>query len=160
HCVASRVAPGARNCAALCEEKRRMKGRWLFAGVALALGARTANAADAVLDAATDLPGTVMFMESHSPGMVLAVVRGDQQIIRGYGETAPGNKQEPDGNSLVRLNSITKVFTTEALAALAVDRKLSLADSLQDHLPGVPVPNYQGTPITLLDLATYTAALP
>jgi serine-type D-Ala-D-Ala carboxypeptidase/endopeptidase len=52
------------------------------------------------------------------------------------------------------------VFTTEALSALVVERKVALTDSLQTYLHDVHVPDFNGRPITLLDLATYTAALP
>jgi serine-type D-Ala-D-Ala carboxypeptidase/endopeptidase len=140
-----------------------VKNHWLFACLVLAVGfarAASAEAADAVLAAATDLPGAIMFMESHAPGMVLVAVRGSEPIIRGYGETAPGSKKEPDGNALVRLNSITKVFATEALGTLAVERKLALTDALQTYLHDVHVPDFNGQPMTLLDLATHTAALP
>src|SRR6516162_4262878 len=74
---------------------------------------------DPVLAEATDLAGAVMFIDSGAPGMVLAVVRGDRSIVLGFGETERGNKHAPDGKSLLRLNSITKVFTTELLASLA-----------------------------------------
>ena len=84
-------------------------------------------AADPVLAEATGLAGTAMFMTSGAPGMVLVVVRGDRSLVLGYGETEKGNKQTPDGNSLLRLNSITKVFTTEVLVSLAAEGKLSLA---------------------------------
>lgn len=122
--------------------------------------AASADAAAPVLDAATDLPGQVMFLESNAPGMVLVVVSGSEQIIRGYGETAPGSKKTPDGSTLVRLNSITKVFATEVLGALAVERKAAITDSLQHYLRDVQVPSFDGRSIKLLDLATHTAALP
>jgi len=136
-----------------------------LAACALALGlaaitAASAHAADAVLTEATDLAGTVMFVESGAPGMVLVVVRGGEQIVRGFGETAPGSKQEPDGNSLLRLNSITKVFATEALVSLVADGKLRLTDPLQRYAGGATVPAFEGRPITLLDLATHAGALP
>ena len=85
------------------------------------------------------------FAESGAPGMVLVVVRGDATLVRGYGETEKGNKHEPDGNSLLRLNSITKVFTTEVLVSLAADRKLALTDKLQRFTDKV-VPSF-GTAI-------------
>jgi len=86
-------------------------------------------AADPVLAEATGLAGTAMFMTSGAPGMVLVVVRGDRSLVLGYGETEKGNKQTPDGNSLLRLNSITKVFTTEVLVSLAAEGKLIAAYS-------------------------------
>ena len=132
----------------------------LFA-LALAFAAvTTARAADDPLLAdATDLSGLVAFMESGAPGMVLVVVRGGATIVRGYGETEKGNKHAPDGNSLLRLNSITKVFTTEVLASLAADRKLALTDPLQ-RFTDKTVPLFGAKPITLLDLATHSAGLP
>ena len=135
-----------------------------FVALALALSLATtthaASADDPVIAAATDLTGDVLFLESGAPGMILVVVRGDGTFIRGYGETEKGNSITPDGTSLVRLNSITKVFTTEVLASLATERKLSLADPLQSFAPQAKVPAFEGRPITLLDLATYSGALP
>src|SRR5690242_10244630 len=99
--------------------------RSIFLSVILTIAAlapvRAADppAADPVLAEATDLAGAVMFVNSGAPGMVLAIVHGDHSLVRGYGETEKGNGRTPDGNSLLRLNSVTKVFTTEVLASLA-----------------------------------------
>jgi serine-type D-Ala-D-Ala carboxypeptidase/endopeptidase len=133
---------------------------WLAIVVLAVSASVAAHAASPLLEEATDLPGAVMFMESHAPGMVLVAVRGDDQIIRGFGETTTGNKQEPDGSSLFRLNSITKVFTTEAMVSLVADAKLRLTDPLQRYGGNVKIPEFEGRPITLLDLATHSAAMP
>ncbi len=113
-----------------------------------------------VLAEATDLPGSVMFLDSGAPGMVLVVVRGDATLFRFYGETEKGNKHAPDGASLLRVNSLTKVFTTEVLVSLAADGKLALTDRLQRFAGDAKVPAFGTRPITLLDLATHSAALP
>ncbi|VTZ49182.1 D-alanyl-D-alanine-carboxypeptidase/endopeptidaseAmpH [Methylocella tundrae] len=135
--------------------------RSIFLALALmAAAAGPSRAEDAVLAEATDLAGFVMFGESGAPGMVLVVVRGDSSIVLGYGETEKGNNQKPDGNSLVRLNSITKVFTTEVLASLVAEGKLRLTDTLEHDAGGARTPAFEGRPITLLDLATHSAALP
>ena len=78
-------------------------------------GAR-ADPPDPLLTEVTGLGGLAMFLQSGAPGMVLVVVRGDRSLVLGYGETTKGNNHEPDGTSLFRLNSITKLFTTEMLA--------------------------------------------
>ncbi|MCI0467219.1 MAG: D-alanyl-D-alanine-carboxypeptidase/endopeptidase AmpH [Beijerinckiaceae bacterium] len=117
-------------------------------------------APDPVLAEATSLAGPAMFLNSGAPGMVLVIVRGGHSLVLGYGETEKGNNRTPDGNSLLRLNSITKVFTTEVLASLAAEGKLALTDPLQRFAGGAKVPASGKQPITLLDLATYTAALP
>lgn len=135
--------------------------RAIILAVALAFSATaTARAAeDPVLADATDLAGIVAFAESGAPGMILVVVRGSATLVSGYGETEKGNKHEPDGRSILRLNSITKVFTTEVVGSLAADRKLALTDPLQ-RFTDKRVPLIGTKPITLLDLATHSAGLP
>ncbi|ACL61417.1 D-alanyl-D-alanine-carboxypeptidase/endopeptidase AmpH [Methylobacterium nodulans] len=136
--------------------------RFAFIALVFALVTATASHAadDPILLAATDLTGEIMFRESGAPGMVLVVVRGDQVLIRGYGETEKGKGNKPDGASLVRLNSITKVFTAEVLVSLASERKLALTDPLQIFAADARLPDFNARPITLLDLATHSAALP
>ncbi len=117
-------------------------------------------AADPVLAEASDLAAYVMFRNSGAPGMVVAIVHDGHSLVVGFGETEKGNGHTPDGSSVVRLNSITKVFTTEVLASLVVDGKLRLTDPLQKYAGTAKVPGSGGRQITLLDLATYSAALP
>ena len=115
---------------------------------------------DPVLAEASDLTGAVMFIDFGAPGMVLVIVRGDRQVVLGYGETEKGNKHTPDGKSLLRLNSITKVFATEVLVSLAAEGKLRITDPLQRYAGDVKVPTFGSRPITLIDLATHSAGLP
>ncbi|MEO8925916.1 MAG: D-alanyl-D-alanine-carboxypeptidase/endopeptidase AmpH [Caulobacteraceae bacterium] len=125
-----------------------------------ALSHAAAPPPDPVLAEATDLSGAAMFLMSGAPGMVLVVVKGDRSIVLGYGQTAKGDGHAPDGASLVRLNSITKVFTTEMLATLTVEGKLRLTDPLARFSGAAKVPAFGQRQITLLDLATHTAGLP
>lgn len=129
-------------------------------GTAVRCIAADAPPPDPVLAEASGLAGTVMFIDSGAPGMVLVIVRGDRSVVLGYGETEKGNGRAPDGKSLLRLNSITKVFTTEVLVSLAADGKLRLTGALQRYAGDVKVPMFGAHPITLLDLATHSAALP
>lgn len=135
--------------------------RAILLAVALSIAAVTTAVAadDSLLADASDLAGTVSFAESGAPGMVLVVVRDDATLVHGYGETEKGNTHTPDGTSLLRVNSITKVFTTEVLVSLAGDRKLALVDPLQ-RFTDKTVPSRDGHAITLLDLATHSAGLP
>lgn len=105
--------------------------------------------------------GADLFAQSGSTGMVLVVVRGDQVFFRGYGETAPGSNQLPTPDSLLRLCSLTKIFTTDMLTKLVADKTVRLDDPLQRYAPrGKLVPKRGGRPITLEDLATHTSGLP
>ena len=120
-----------------------------------------ANAAPALpaLNTAGEL-GAELFAQSGSTGMVLVVVRGDQVFFRGYGETAPGSLQVPSEDSLVRLCSLTKIFTTDLLTKMVADKTVGLDDTLLRYAPrGAKVPE-RIRPITLLELATHTSGLP
>jgi serine-type D-Ala-D-Ala carboxypeptidase/endopeptidase len=60
---------------------------------------------------AAGLMSMAMWLDSGALGMVLVVVRGQDTLVRGYGETTKGNGKEPDGASLLRIGSISKVFS-------------------------------------------------
>jgi D-alanyl-D-alanine-carboxypeptidase/D-alanyl-D-alanine-endopeptidase len=129
--------------------------------VAIGIAAKDARAEDIVLKDAASMTGAVMWLSSGAPGLVLAVVRGDESLVLGFGETRPGNKVEPDGRSVLRMGSIAKVMAGHVLASMAADGTLKLIDPLAKYAPaGAKVPAFAGRQITLLDLATYTAGLP
>lgn len=118
-------------------------------------------ASDLALRDAASMAGTAMFFNSGAPGLIIAVIRGDDSIVAGYGETAPGSKVEPDGKSIIRLGSVSKVFATDLLAILAAEKRLDLTDPLARHAPqGVLPKDKDNRPITLLDLAAHGAGLP
>src|SRR5919107_998437 len=59
------------------------------------------------------------------------------------------------------IDPITKTFTTLVLADMVKQGLVSLSDPIEKYLPaGVKVPQYNGTKITLEDLATHTSGLP
>jgi serine-type D-Ala-D-Ala carboxypeptidase/endopeptidase len=135
----------------------------LAVGAALAadLSSNCARADDLVLKEAASMTGVVLWLSSGAPGLVLAVVRGDESIVLGFGETRPGNKVEPNGRSILRMGSIAKVMAGHVLASMAADATVKLEDPLAKYAPaGAKVPSFDGRQITLVDLATHTAGLP
>ena len=107
-----------------------------------------------------------IFQRTAGTGMVVVVVRNGEVWVNGYGHTAPGSRQVPQGNSLLRLCSISKILATDLLAKLVGEKKVSFDDPLQKFAPpGVTVParTVRGPalrPVNLGDLATHTAGLP
>lgn len=64
-------------------------------------------------------------------------------------------------NTIFRIGSITKTFTTLLLADMVKQGTLKLDDPIEKYLPAnVKVPEYNGRKITLEDLATHTSGLP
>ena len=104
--------------------------------------------------------GTDLFVQSGSTGMVLVVVRNDQVFFQGHGETTPNSHQLPTEDSLLRLCSLTKIFTTDVLTKLVADKTVRLDDPLQRYAPAGTVVPKRVRPITLVDLATHTSGLP
>ena len=60
-----------------------------------------------------------------------------------------------------RYANLTKLMTSELLVKLLDQGVVKLDDPLSKYAPpGARVPTYQGAPITLVNLATHTSALP
>jgi D-alanyl-D-alanine-carboxypeptidase/D-alanyl-D-alanine-endopeptidase len=104
--------------------------------------------------------GTDLFLQSGATGLVLVVVRDDQVFFGGYGETAPDSHQLPTKDSLLRLCSLTKIFTTDVLTKLVADKTVKLDDPLQRYAPKGTVVPKRVRSITLADMATHTSGLP
>ena len=127
----------------------------------LAAAAGLAHAQQAISLAEADLRAASLFQQAASTGMVLVVVRNREVMVKGYGETAPGSGMKPDAQSLIRLCSLSKVFTGELLLDFSNEGKLRLDDPLQRFAPAhrlVPKGTL-GTPITLEELATHTSGV-
>jgi D-alanyl-D-alanine-carboxypeptidase/D-alanyl-D-alanine-endopeptidase len=104
--------------------------------------------------------GDALFLQSGATGMVLVVVRDNQVLFRGYGETVPNSLQTPTQDSLLRLCSLTKIFTTDVLTKLVLDKTVRLRDPLQRYAPPHTLVPKRTQPITLAELATHTSGLP
>ena len=123
------VIPYFRSLLLLPAARVVLPGLLLVALSALGYAQQPLSLADA------DLRGSVIFQQSGATGMVLVVVRNNEVMLRGYGETYPGSGVRPAQNSLIRLCSISKVFTGELLLELANEGKVRLDDPLQRYAP-------------------------
>src|SRR5690606_25215665 len=102
-----------------------------------------------------------IYYGSGATGMAMVVIDGNQRVFRSFGETRPGSNVHPQLDSVIRIASLTKLMTSEMLVKLLDQGVVKLNDPLNKYAPpGKHVPDYQGTPITLVTLATHTSALP
>jgi D-alanyl-D-alanine-carboxypeptidase/D-alanyl-D-alanine-endopeptidase len=89
------------------------------------------------------------------------VAEGDGAAVRGFGHLGPGDPRTPDGATLVRLDSISKLFASQLLARLVVAHKAALTDPLTRFAPPGWAPAMKDPPpVNLLQLATHTSGLP
>ncbi len=92
----------------------------------------------------------------HPPNtsLVAGVLQNGRNTVYGYGVQG---RAAPHGETLFEIGSVTKVFTTALLAILANEGLLALDQPIRDLAPELS--GYHPG-ITLLQLATHTAALP
>ncbi|MFF8772031.1 serine hydrolase domain-containing protein [Kitasatospora sp. NPDC015120] len=105
-------------------------------------------------------------LASPQVGVVVAGLARGATEIRGAGRTGPGPAGgRPGPDTLFEIGSVTKVFTSLALARLTLAGTVALDEPLADLLadalpPAVTVPARGPEPITLRHLATHTSGLP
>jgi serine-type D-Ala-D-Ala carboxypeptidase/endopeptidase len=92
-------------------------------------------------------------------GIVAAAIDGGQRSVAAYGQS--GSDRPLDADTVFEIGSITKVFTSLLFADMVLRGEVAPDNPAARFLPaGVKMPEFEGTPITLLDLATYTSGLP
>jgi len=137
-----------------------MLRRLIAASALVTLLTGPAAAGDKMLTEAVEFTGAVLFLGHHPPGFVIGAVRNGETAVAGFGKSRPDGG-EPGGDTLMRIGSITKVFTGLTLAHLAADGKVRLTDPLDQHLDwDVDIPSRDGKKIRLIDLATHASGLP
>lgn len=122
--------------------------------------ASPAAAEDRLLEEAVNFSGAIAWLGSGAPAMVIAAIRDGETAVAGFGEAADSSGRAPDGDTLLRIGSISKAFCGDVTGALAVEGKLRLTDPLANHLPGWTVPEKDGRTLRLIDLATQSSGLP
>jgi CubicO group peptidase (beta-lactamase class C family) len=95
------------------------------------------------------------------PGMAIAIVKeGTVVVAKGYGVRKLGDPTPVDEHTMFGVASITKAFTTAALATLVDAGKLSWDDPVYQRLPGfVMYDPYVSHEVTIRDLLTHFSGL-
>ncbi len=138
----------------------RMWGSIAVAAIAVSL-APPARAQDPLLGETVNFTGAILYYSLGVPGLIIGAVRNGETVVAGFGRISDDVDRVPDGDTLMRVGSITKVFTGTALASLVADGTVQMTDPLNKHLGwNVSVPARDGRPIRLIDLVTHTSGLP
>lgn len=93
--------------------------------------------------------------------MSIALVEdGKAFFIGGFGQHGNNNAQAINGDSIVRIGSITKTFTALAYLHLVEQNKAQLNTPVRQLLPEVPLDNpYKDTPTTMAMMLEHTSGL-
>lgn len=101
------------------------------------------------------------FMQQHDvPGVAVAIVKGNNESIICYGLANKKHHAKVTENTLFEIASITKVFTTTALALNVLQGRMGLDDPISKYIPGLDAPSSAISKVTLLELATHNSSLP
>jgi CubicO group peptidase (beta-lactamase class C family) len=94
--------------------------------------------------AAQEIPATAQIRQifqdridknKKSVGIVVGVIDKNGNTIVGYGKLSKEKKQEPDGNTVYEIGSITKVFTSILLQDMAARSELASTIRSQNICP-------------------------
>ncbi|HEY0740373.1 MAG TPA: serine hydrolase domain-containing protein [Chryseosolibacter sp.] len=91
------------------------------------------------------------------PGGVVLIARGDEIILRkAYGLADKENGKSNAPETIFRIGSITKQFTSTAILKLVAEGKISLDGPITNFLPDYPMGE---KPITIRHLLTHTSGI-
>lgn len=95
------------------------------------------------------------------PGIAVAIVKdGNVVLAKGYGVRKQGEAAPVTAQSLFRIASNTKAFTTAALAILVDERKIRWDDPVIQHMPSFQLYDpYVTREMTIRDLLTHRSGL-
>jgi CubicO group peptidase (beta-lactamase class C family) len=95
------------------------------------------------------------------PGIAVAIVKdGNVVLAKGYGVRKQGEPAPVTAQSLFRIASNTKAFTTAALAMLVDERRIRWDDPVTQYMPGFQLYDpYVTREMTIRDLLTHRSGL-
>jgi D-alanyl-D-alanine-carboxypeptidase/D-alanyl-D-alanine-endopeptidase len=129
------------------------------------LGAQAINSSDALLLPSDGDIRKILVervdAQGKGVGIVVGVIGPGGRRVISYGQPNEGDPRPVDGDTVFEIGSMTKVFTALVLADMLGRSEVALEDPIAKYLPvGVKLPERDGQPITLLDVATHTSGLP
>lgn len=94
---------------------------------------------------------------ANEPGVIALVIKDGKTLIRkGYGIANIKSKTSLTPETISRIGSVTKQFTSTAILKLAEEGKLSLTDPITKFLPDYPT---QGKTVTVWNLLNHTSGI-
>ena len=100
-------------------------------------------------------------VEANTPGIAVAVVRGDEIVWSGgVGWADRERRIRATGNSVFQLASVSKTVTCAGIMALVEDGLIDLDADVNTYLPfEVHIPHAPDIPITMRTILTHTSAI-
>ncbi len=107
------------------------------------------------LAATIDAAASDSFAQAAAPGAIVFVQTPEGTFSKAYGVADPGTGAPMTVDMYQRIGSVTKTFTGTLLLQLAEEGELSLDDTIDEYVDGVP----NGDAVTLRQLADMTSGV-
>jgi D-alanyl-D-alanine carboxypeptidase len=125
---------------------------------AVAQSARGARASREVVAHAADSIADAIIKRGRVAALSMAVVRGqDTLVMKGYGMADVENDVPATAQTVYRIGSVTKQFTSVAVMQLVEQGKLSLDDDVTKYVPNAPT---HGRRVLVRHLLNHTSGIP
>ncbi|PJD97012.1 MAG: serine hydrolase [Parachlamydia sp.] len=111
----------------------------------------------------TELTETAIknLMKEHQiPGVAVALFYNEQPHLLNFGFADDQEKHPVTPDTIFEIGSVTKVFTSTAVAIEVLRNKMRLSDPVVKYLPGIKKRMKGIGKVTLAQLATHTSSLP
>jgi D-alanyl-D-alanine carboxypeptidase len=125
-----------------------------LAGKTVAFGKEGAKGADAALDRALE---ELVAMRGGPPGVIAIVQRGPHREVHSFGVRNLNGDLPLRAKDNMRIASAAKAFSGAVALSLVSKGKLSLHDTIGDHLPDLPKAWWE---VTLRQLLNHTSGIP
>ena len=94
-------------------------------------------------------------------GMIVGLIDGEDSYVQAFGTISRESNSPPDERTIFEISSVSKTFAATLLAQSVTGGAVKLEDSANRYLePDARLSSYDGTDITLLDLAAHQSGLP
>ena len=94
-------------------------------------------------------------------GMIVGLVDGENTYLQAFGTVSKESDSPPNEQTMFEISSVAKTFTATLLARSVTEGLVTLGDSANRYLePDARLSPYDGTGVTLLDLAAHQSGLP
>ncbi|WP_300688022.1 serine hydrolase [Chryseobacterium sp.] len=91
----------------------------------------------------------------------IGILKDGKTYTKHFGEVDKGKRNKANDDTYFEIASVTKLFTGQLLAKAVLDGKISLEDDIRKYLKNdYPNLEYNGTPIKIKNVISYTTALP
>lgn len=95
------------------------------------------------------------------PGVAVAIIDHDQIVLKGFGVRRAGEEAAVDPDTVFQIASVSKPFTTTALAVLVSEGKLKWDDRISDLTPAIRLSDpWISSELRVRDLLCHRSGLP